>query len=111
MTHDQIETRLHSRAKALVADPTDVKASATSSLLNDHAIHRWIRWVARKGNRGQPQKLNTKRSEANGYAASLPASKSTRWAPSHGCYAGTPAFSATDDGWRARESTWRPRGT
>jgi hypothetical protein len=73
MTHDQIETRLRSSAKALVADPTDVEASAMFSLLNDHAIRRWITSAARKGNRGEPQKENPKRSEANGYAASLPA--------------------------------------
>jgi hypothetical protein len=52
MSHDQIETILHSSAKALAADPTDTESSATFSLLNDYAVRKWLIAAARQGSRG-----------------------------------------------------------
>jgi hypothetical protein len=42
MSQDQIEIILHSSAKALAADPTDVQSRATFSLVNDHAVCKWL---------------------------------------------------------------------
>jgi hypothetical protein len=48
MSQDQLEIILHSSAKALAADPTNVEHRATFSLVNDHAVCKWLSAVARR---------------------------------------------------------------